>query len=130
MNPTKTENGKESKCNVCTKPALRLSSYGGLVCSTCRSFFRRSAQTKNYLKFTCKRVTECTIDPGTRFKKSTKANIPTCLRIPFSSLEEKTVKDLNFHLHVPWLKHLYMLDKYATVNLMDFVYIRLSFFQY
>ena len=57
-----------------------------------------------------------------RFKKSTKANIPTCLRIPFSSLEEKTVKDLNFHLHVPWLKHYFMLDKYAGVNMMDFVY--------
>ena len=57
-----------------------------------------------------------------RFKKCANVNIPSVLGIPFSPLEEKTVKDLNFNLHVPWLKHFFMLDKHAAVNLMDFVY--------
>ena len=55
-------------------------------------------------------------------KNRTKSNIPTVLSIPFSPLEEKTVKDLNFHLSVPWLKNFFMLDKKAAVNLVEYVY--------
>ena len=46
-------NPEDYKCNVCTKPALKYSSYGGQVCSSCRSSFRRSAQTSSHSAYIC-----------------------------------------------------------------------------
>ena len=38
-------------CAICSKPALRYSSYGGQACTSCRSFFRRSARNDVYLNY-------------------------------------------------------------------------------
>ena len=38
-------------CAICSKPALRYSSYGGQACTSCRSFFRRSARNDVHLNY-------------------------------------------------------------------------------
>jgi hypothetical protein len=111
-----------TKIQYCTKPALKFCSYGGFVCSSCRSFFRRSIKKKNYP--ICRKAKVCNIDPGTRincrhfrfqlcmrsgmtvswvlseqekgrrFKKTKKENIPQLFRIPFSPLEENIMVEV------------------------------------
>ena len=39
-------------CVICSKPALKYSSYGGQACTSCRSFFRRSARKDVHLQYT------------------------------------------------------------------------------
>jgi len=46
-------------CTVCGKPALKYSSYGGLACTSCRSFFRRSARDNIYKKYRCAAQGHC-----------------------------------------------------------------------
>ena len=50
---TMTKIDSESKCEICSKPALKYSSYGGLACSSCRSFFRRSVQSGKHETYRC-----------------------------------------------------------------------------
>ena len=112
----KEERPAHPLCNICTKPALMFSSYGGQACSSCRSFFRRSASKG--VVYTCLQAQACKISPDTRrycqhcryklclkagmkttwvlseeekqrrFKHLKKQNIPTVLDLPFSTLEE------------------------------------------
>ena len=53
----KTENGdkndKDNKCEVCFAKAGKHNYYGGNVCTSCRGFFRRSVQSKQYPLFVC-----------------------------------------------------------------------------
>ena len=143
------ESEERLKCKVCTKPALKFSSYGGLVCSSCRSFFRRSVMKKNYP--ICRKGKVCNIDPGSRincrycrfqlcimsgmkvswvlseqekdrrFKKCKKENIPQLLAIPFSPMEDKIIMDLKIKLYRPWSKLFWMLDEEASTHMMEFV---------
>ena len=53
-------------CTVCTKPALKYSSYGGVACSSCRSFFRRSAQKERFRDYKCHKDKMCIISSDTR----------------------------------------------------------------
>ena len=57
-----------SKCAICSKPALKYSSYGGLACSLCRSFFQRSVQSGRHETYKCSQEKTCEIDPSTRRK--------------------------------------------------------------
>ena len=56
-----------------------------------------------------------------RFKKSRASSIPPELGLPFSALEEKTIKNLSF-LHLPWIKNFFMFDREAAINLIKYVY--------
>ena len=38
-------------CVICTKPALKYCSYGAQACTSCRSFFRRSARNDVHLNY-------------------------------------------------------------------------------
>ena len=69
----------EQRCSVCSKPALKHSSYGGKVCSSCRSFFRRAAQSGYHAVFHCKQGKMCNMEPKTR-KKCQFCRIQSCLR--------------------------------------------------
>ena len=53
-------------CRVCSKPALHFTSYGGQVCSSCRSFFRRSVQSDKHYQYNCKLNGNCDMNPKTR----------------------------------------------------------------
>ena len=66
-------------CSVCTMPALKHSSYGGQVCSSCRSFFRRAAQSGYHAIFHCKQGKMCKMDPKSR-KKCHFCRFQSCLR--------------------------------------------------
>ena len=46
-------NNEENKCEVCFAKAGRHNYYGGNVCTSCRGFFRRSVQSKQYPLFVC-----------------------------------------------------------------------------
>ena len=48
-------------CSVCQAEALKYSSYGGKVCSSCRAFFRRSVQSGYHALFECKVDQNCNI---------------------------------------------------------------------
>ena len=61
---TEVERPEQPLCNICTKPALMSSSYGGQACSSCRSFFRRSV-IKGVV-YTCAHAQMCKISPDTR----------------------------------------------------------------
>jgi len=69
----------KSSCSICTKPALKYSSYGGTACSSCRSFFRRSSQNNLHTLYHCKRDKNCMIDPNTR-KNCQYCRFHTCLK--------------------------------------------------
>jgi len=56
---SKYESGSPPLCTVCGKPALKYSSYGGLACTSCRSFFRRSARDNIYKKYRCAAQGHC-----------------------------------------------------------------------
>ena len=73
------EETKTFICSICTKPALKYSSYGGSACSSCRSFFRRSSQNNLHTLFHCKRKTKCAMDPNSR-RKCQYCRFQTCLR--------------------------------------------------
>jgi hypothetical protein len=80
--PLETENNEitsESKCVICGKPALKYSSYGGLACSSCRSFFRRSVQSGKHDLFICTQGGNCKTDQGTR-KNCKYCRFRSCLR--------------------------------------------------
>ena len=49
--PESEEMPNSLSCAICGKPALRYSSYGGQACTSCRSFFRRSARNDVYLNY-------------------------------------------------------------------------------
>jgi hypothetical protein len=49
------------QCSVCLAQALKYSSYGGKVCSSCRAFFRRSVQSGYHALFECKVDQRCSI---------------------------------------------------------------------
>ena len=66
-------------CFICTKPALRYSSYGGRGCSSCRSFFRRSSQNNLYRGYLCNKSQACLIDPNSR-KNCQYCRFQACLR--------------------------------------------------
>ena len=55
-------------CLVCDAPALKYSSYGGKVCSSCRAFFRRSVQSGYHALFECKLDNMCKIEQKVRRK--------------------------------------------------------------
>ena len=69
----------EQRCSVCSKPALKHSSYGGQVCSSCRSFFRRAAQSGYHAIFHCKQGELCKMEPQTR-KKCQFCRFQCCIR--------------------------------------------------
>merc|ERR1719210_1995984 len=48
---TNTKLSSHPLCAICSKPALKYSSYGGLACTSCRSFFRRSARDNIYQRY-------------------------------------------------------------------------------
>ena len=82
-NTTEELNKKKiSTCGTCGKPALQYSSYGGQACSSCRSFFRRSAQSGKYKEYKCSKKRKCVMDRETRkhckycrFQRSLKAGM-------------------------------------------------------
>ena len=53
-------------CQVCQAPGMKYASYGGQVCSSCRSFFRRSAQTGYHSVYECKGERKCLMDMKNR----------------------------------------------------------------
>ena len=55
-------------CGVCSDRAGKHAYYGGVVCGSCRAFFRRSVQSKYYSIFKCKMSKNCEIKPETRKK--------------------------------------------------------------
>ena len=61
-----------------------------------------------------------------RFKKTKKVNIPLLIDVPFSTLEENMISNLNFN-HMPWLRNFFMLNKDAAVSLVEYVYGRNNF---
>ena len=58
-----TDASIQNICFVCSKMALKYVSYGGQVCSSCRSFFYRAVKSKNNSLFTCKKTKTCRMDP-------------------------------------------------------------------
>eukprot|EP00092_Neocalanus_flemingeri_P023610 GFUD01025604.1.p1 GENE.GFUD01025604.1~~GFUD01025604.1.p1 ORF type:complete len:567 (+),score=140.62 GFUD01025604.1:112-1812(+) len=70
---------EESSCFVCSKPALKHCSYGGKVCSSCRSFFRRSVQSGYHTIYGCKQDRRCKMDPEKR-SKCQFCRFQSCLR--------------------------------------------------
>jgi len=147
---TKEERPGHPRCHICTKPALAFSSYGGQACSSCRSFFRRSASRGAV--YTCKHFQTCKISPTTRkncqhcrfqlclkvgmhttwvlseeekqrrFKKLKKEKIPSMLDLPFSNLEENILQKFNFTADIPWLKNFFVMNKDAGVSLIEYAY--------
>ena len=95
--PLDAENIKitsESKCLICGKLALKYSSYGGLSCSSCRSFFRRSVQSGKHELHICTQGEDCRTDQGSR-KNCKYCRFRNCLRSGMKntwvlSEEEKT----------------------------------------
>ena len=55
-------------CKVCGDKAGKHAYYGGIVCGSCRAFFRRSVQSKYYLIFQCKTSETCEIKSDTKKK--------------------------------------------------------------
>ena len=49
------------QCSVCQAQALKYSSYGWKVCSSCRAFFRRSVQSGYHALFECRLEQNCNI---------------------------------------------------------------------
>ena len=52
----------QKMCKVCTASSMKYSSYGGQVCSSCRSFFRRSVQTGYHSVYRCRGDKKCKMD--------------------------------------------------------------------
>ena len=50
--PSQEPSSPVLSCVICSKPALKYSSYGGQACTSCRSFFRRSARKDVHLQYT------------------------------------------------------------------------------
>ena len=55
-------------CGVCGDKAGKHAYYGGVVCGSCRAFFRRSVQSKYHLIFQCKLSKNCEIKSDTKKK--------------------------------------------------------------
>lgn len=52
-NEDKETSEENNKCEVCFAKAGKHNYYGGNVCTSCRGFFRRSVQSKQYPLFVC-----------------------------------------------------------------------------
>ena len=66
-------------CSVCDALALKYSSYGGKVCSSCRAFFRRSVQSGYHALFECKLDNMCKIEQKVT-RKCKFCRFQSCLR--------------------------------------------------
>ena len=70
----------DKTCHVCQAPGMKYASYGGQVCSSCRSFFRRSAQTGYHSVYECKGQFKCPMEMKNR-RKCQYCRFQSCLRI-------------------------------------------------
>lgn len=70
-------------CFVCkerSKPGQEhLRNYGGIVCYSCRAFWRRSHQQTRQPRFSCKKIGLCSISVATR-RRCQKCRYDRCLR--------------------------------------------------
>jgi hypothetical protein len=71
-----------TRCFVCqdiSKPGQEhLRNYGGIVCYSCRAFWRRSHQNSRNPKFICKKVNQCVLTVATR-RSCQKCRYERCL---------------------------------------------------
>ena len=81
-------------CYVCQEPAKpgteHLRNYGGIVCYSCRAFWRRSHQKTKNPNFFCKRGGRCPVTVSTR-RRCKKCRYERCLKagmIPEAVLDE------------------------------------------
>jgi hypothetical protein len=63
---TTTIMSMQNVCFVCSKPTLKYFSYGGQVCSSCRSFFHRAVTSKNNTLLSGKKTKACHMNPETK----------------------------------------------------------------
>ncbi len=70
-------------CFVCQEPAKpgteHLRNYGGIVCYSCRAFWRRSHQKTKRPNFKCKKSGRCQVTVSTR-RRCKKCRYERCLR--------------------------------------------------